>query len=234
MAFSAIWQAAPAEERARSRAFSRVRRHSRLVRVLRVVLPLAGIGAIAAFVVVARMGLPSGLDMESASLSVTRNSIIMEHPRLTGFDKRHREYLVTADRAIQPLTDPGKVRLENIHATLQAGNGGPAQVEAEAGDYDHGKRLLDLLGAITVHSSDGYVLNLDDAQVDFGAGTVNTKNPVRIVHGDSSVSGDSMSVKDNGKLIRIEGHVRTMLMPPKHEAKPAPTAGAGPGLKETE
>ena len=43
---------------------------------------------------------------------------------------------------------------------------------------------------------------------------------VSIGYGDSEITGERMSVSEGGKVIVIEGHVRTVLMPPKREQTP--------------
>jgi lipopolysaccharide export system protein LptC len=177
---------------------------------------------VAGFVAIARLSLPAGLDLESARLSVTRNSVIMDRPHLTGFDRRHREYSVSARRAIQPLLNPAQVRLEDIQATFETSEGAMTTVTAEAGDYDHAKGTLKLLGAIAADSPNGYKVRLTDADLDFNAGTVVSENPVTFHYEDSSVTGDRLAVSDGGKLVVIEGNVHTTVMPPKR--KPAATA----------
>ena len=234
MAISASWQDVGADKRpqagyaGRSRAFLAARRHTRLVRVLRVVLPLGAFLAVAAFFVKVDLGLPGDLDLSSASLSVTRNSVIMDNPKLTGFAGNGREYSLTADRAIQPLNNPGQVRLETIEAKITTPNGGTTSVTAEAGDYDHEKSSITLLGPIRVNSADGYKLDMTNAQVDFHAGTLVSDNRIYIGYGDSEMAGDRLSVEDGGKHIVIEGSVRTVLMPPKRKAD----APAAPSVQE--
>jgi lipopolysaccharide export system protein LptC len=221
-----LFQHAPAGREARRRAFARARRHSRRVVLLRVLLPLAGLLAVAGFVVKARLAFPGDADLSAASLSVTRNSIIMDHPHLTGFGGDSRGYSLSADRAIQPLATPGQVRLEEIKATVTPPGQGATNITAEAGDYDHGKSTLQLLGAIGVDSAEGYRLRMSGAQVDFGAGTMQTDAPVSIGYADSTITGKRMSVSAGGKVIVIEGDVRTVLMPPKRPAA-LPAAPAG-------
>ncbi|MEA3047408.1 MAG: pyruvate dehydrogenase component beta subunit [Sphingomonadales bacterium] len=230
MAVSASWQDAgaylhaPADRLARRRAFVAARRHSRRVGLLRLALPVAGILAIAGFVVKAHLGLPGDADLSAASLSVTRNAIIMDRPHLTGFDRNRREYSLFDDRAIQPLTRPGQVRLENIEAKVAPAGQGATKITAEAGDYDHEKRTLQLLGAIAVNSADGYRLHMNGAKVDFGASTMVSDNPVSIGYADSEITGRRLSVAGGGKLIVIEGDVRTTVMPPKRAAAPVAAA----------
>ncbi len=228
MSLSASWEqaaqsAGPVDRRERRRVFEAARRHSRLVRRLRVILPAAGVLVVVAFAIAARFALPENLDLSAASLSVTRNSIIMDNPHLTGFAGNGREYSLSADRAIQPLSTPGQVRLEAIEAKITTRSGGTTSVTAEAGDYDHEKGTIKLLGPIRVNSGDGYRLDMVDAEVDFHAGTLVSDNRISIGYGDSKMAGDRLSVGEGGKHIVIEGGVRTVLMPPKRKtAAPSP------------
>ena len=223
MAITASWQdtgahpLAPAGGSMRRPAFAAARRHTRAVRVLRALLPVAGLLALGGFVVKAHFELPGNLDLTAASMSVTRNSIIMDRPHLTGFDGDSREYSLLADRAIQPLTNPGQVRLESIEAKV-SGEEGATSITAEAGEYDHQKSTLQLLGAIAVNSAEGYVLRMTDAYVDFGAGTLVSEHPIAIGYGASEVTGGNLAASDGGNLIVIEGGVRTVIMPPKSDA----------------
>jgi lipopolysaccharide export system protein LptC len=230
MAISASWQDVGAPKRleparaTRSRAFLAARRHTRLVRILRVLLPAAACVAVAGFFVKVDFGLPGDLDLSAATLSVTRNSIIMDHPHVTGFAGDGREYSLSADRAIQPLNNPGQVRLETIEAKITTAEGTTTSVTAEAGDYDHQKSAITLLGPIRVDSADGYNLNMTDAEVDFHAGTLATDNRISIGYAESEIAGDRLSVGDGGKHVVIEGRVRTVLMPPKRQAPAPPSA----------
>lgn len=226
MAVSASWREvrgasqSSARRSQRPRAFAAARRHSRTVALLRVILPLAGLLAVAGFVVKTKLALPGDIDLAAASLSVTRNSIIMDRPHMTGFDGDEREYSLMAERAIQPLAAPGQVRLEAIEAKVTPAGQGATSITAEAGDYDHEKSTLQLLGAIAVNSADGYRLRMSGANIDFGAELMTSGSSVSIGYGDSVITGERMSVSEGGKVIVIEGHVRTVLMPPKREQTP--------------
>jgi lipopolysaccharide export system protein LptC len=229
MALSAPWDTgdfvhAPAGREARRRAFALARRHSRGVVLLRVLLPVGGLLAVAGFLVKAHFGFPGDFDLAAASLSVTKNSIIMDHPHLTGFGGDKRGYSLSADRAIQPLNAPGQVRLEEIIAKVTGTNQGETSITAEAGDYDHEKNTLQLLGAIAVDSAEGYRLRMTDAQVDFGANTMVTDHPISIGYGDSKITGERMSISNGGKTIVIEGNVHTTVMPPKRTLSPSAPA----------
>jgi lipopolysaccharide export system protein LptC len=227
MAITASWpEAGPralrsASRGGRTRAVAAARRHTRLVRWLRILLPLAG--AVSALVLVAltKLSLPAGIDLSVASLSVTRNSVIMDRPRLTGFDNDGREYSVAADRAVQALATPDVAHLESITATLTTPGHGITTITAESGDYDHGEGRLQLRGEIAIDSADGYTVRMREADIDFRGGTIVTPNPVTAKYQGSELAGQKLSVSEGGKVIRFHGGVSTLLMPPKR-AEPAP------------
>jgi lipopolysaccharide export system protein LptC len=226
MALSATWQDAgpphASRRRGRRQAFAAARRHSRRVRLLRILLPLLGGAGIVVLFVLTRISLPGEIDLGAARLSVTRNSIIMDNPRLTGFDRDGREYSLAADRAIQALTSPDRVRLEAIDARVAAAGHGAVTIKAEAGEYDHSGSTLNLQGDIVVDSAEGYALRMRDAAIDFKAGTLDSPNPVSLGYQGSEITGARFDVREGGKVMRFEGGVRTTLMPPKREQQSAP------------
>ena len=222
--------AGAADRTARRRVFQAAQRHSRRVHRLRLLLPAASAFALLAFLVITHMRLPGDLDLTVARTSVTRNSIIMDRPKITGFDSRDRGYSLAADRAIQALARPDQVRLENIQAKLSVAGGGSATVTAEVGDYDSSGGTLKLHGGIAVDSSEGYSLRMTGADVDMEAGTMGSANPVSVQYEDSQTTGASLSVTGGGQVIVLEGSVRTTLMPPKR--RPAPDAPGTAGQEE--
>jgi lipopolysaccharide export system protein LptC len=216
----------PAEWKRRRQTFQAARRHSRMVRRLRVLLPGAGVTILIALVIATQFSLPVGLDLAGARLSVTRNGIVMDNPHLTGFDRNNRQYALTADRAIQALTNPNAVRLEAIKARVSMQDRSSAVVTADSGDYDHKEQTLKLHGGVAVDSSDGYLLRMTGASIDLGAGTLASANPVAVLYEDSRTVGDSISVKKGGQIVVLQGNVRTTLMPPKRAQALAPVQNA--------
>jgi lipopolysaccharide export system protein LptC len=204
----------------RDRAFAAARRHSRTVRCLRILLPLAAAFGVATFLIITQLGLPANVDLSAGGLSVTRSSIIMESPRLTGFTADGDEYVVKAARAIQALATPNEVRLETIEARFVAAGQRATILTAESGEYDHRAGTLQLLGPIAVDSSDGYGLQMIDAVVDFRAGALTSPNPVRITYGDSVIAAKRLSVSEGGGVFLFEDGVQTTLMPPKRGTLP--------------
>lgn len=228
MSLSASWQdtglTAPLE--ARRSALRAARRHSRRVRVLRILLPVVALMGIGALFALTQLGLPLALDLSNARLSITPNAVIMEHPNFTGFAGEGREYSVSAARAVQSLANPDRVQLEAISATIDIADQGVTSVAAGSGKYDHAAGTLRLEGDVTLDSSQGYGLRMREVDIDFNAGTMRSDKPVTVIYADSEIVAERLLASDNGKRIRFEGGVHTTIMPPKRAAAETPAAAA--------
>ncbi|MYZ47637.1 LPS export ABC transporter periplasmic protein LptC [Propylenella binzhouense] len=213
----APWQTTK-ETRRRLQRFRAARRHSRLVRILRRLLPVSGVLVIVAIGLAVRLAAPGDFDVSVARTTVTRNSVIMENPRLSGFDRFNREYTVTADTATQLLSAPDEVVLDGINAHLILPGRGTADVIAAAGTFNNAQSKLDLRNGVEVRSSEGYALHMQDADIDMKGGTLATSKPVRIEYQDSVTVAEGLHVSEGGEVIVLDGNVRTNLMPPKRAA----------------
>ena len=142
----------------------------------------------------------------------------MDRPELTGFDKQNRRYKVSAVQAVQSITSPSQIRLNDISAEVTLPEQGSATITAGGGDYDNSKSILKLIGGISVDSSLGYKVSMKNAEIDLQAGSLVSKNPVTVRYQDSEITGNTMTVSDGGKVIVLEGRVQSSLMPPKRPA----------------
>ena len=206
---------------AREAAFRAARRHTVLVRILRVALPVGALLLLSAFFLSAKLTLPEGFDYSIAKTTIGRNGITMEKPSVTGTDGANRRYVLSADRAVQKITEPEKVHLDNIRAQITIPERGTVEVTAASGDYDNGAGTLRLSGGVTARSPDGYIVQLGDADFDFSGRLMTTENRVEIVIQDSSTTGDRMRASHGGKVLILEGNVRTVLMPPNRNKSAA-------------
>ncbi len=220
------------EQTDRGRAYRAARRHTLLVKLLRFLLPASGITALAALSLASWIAAPAPYEITVADKYVSFDGIVMDRPTLTGYDKQNRRYKVSADKAIQKITNPNEVRLNDISAEVTLPDQGSATITAGGGDYDNSSATLKLIGGIRVDSSMGYQVSLKNAEIDLQAGTLVSHNPVTVRYQDSEITGDTMSVTDGGKRIVIEGRVESNLMPPKRdtqgqESKTGGETGAG-------
>ncbi len=224
----ARYQPVVAGAAARDAAFRAARRHTFLVRFLRFALPVAAFAFLASFFVSTKLSLPEGFDYSIAKTTIGRNGITMEKPMVTGTDGANRQYVLSADRAVQKITEPDKVHLDNIRAEIRVPDHGPVDVTAASGDYDNSAGTLHLEGGVTAYSPDGYTLRFEDADFDFNERIMKTGNAVEIVVQDARTRADTMHAAEGGEVLVLEGNVRTVLMPPN---RPQATTESGEGTR---
>ena len=125
------------------RAFRSARRHSRVVRILRIAIPLAvvvGLTGISLITYFNPLRMLAKLPININDLVVSGTKITMEKPRLSGFTKDARAYEFTADAAAQDLTKPDIVELRNIRAKLQMQDKSMMEMSADRRHLRHQAR----------------------------------------------------------------------------------------------
>lgn len=198
-------------------AFQRARNHSGMVRILRIAFPLIAIVMIAIIggaYYWSKAGLPS-LAIESAALFDGR--MVMKNPALKGLDKENRPYVLTAEEAIQDINNPSQIELVRIDANVPMDDGLFAQITAGMGFYDSTAKTLRLDGEVDVVTDNGMTIRLQEADIDMGAGTLVTNNPVSMTSRQAKISADRLNIEGNGELIIFETHVKMTLYPDRLE-----------------
>jgi len=196
-----------------ARAYLAARRHSRLVRILRVGLIAVSLMTVAFLLVMtgirtfrSRIG-----SLSVGQMSIDGTKITMDQPRLTGARQDGRGYVINAAKAIQDITDPTHVELRDIGGDIGGEDHDMLHISATRGWYDTGKELLDLAGSVALKNS-SYIVKLSSGRVDFKANTYSTREPLTVITSSgATISSDSAWVRDSGAEIQFEGHVKTMI-----------------------
>jgi lipopolysaccharide export system protein LptC len=208
-------------------AFGVAQRHSRRVRILRYAVPAVAVLALVALALYALFDPFRARDVsvDVGTLSVAGDTLTMELPRLTGFNKRQQSYNVTAKTAQQKITAPGLIDLTDLKAIISMPDKTTATLTASAGRFDSTAEFLTLRETVRVTSTKGYAANLKSASVDFKAGTVRSKDPVEVELESGLVKAGSLAVEGGGDVITFAGGVSTQFKTkPKEPAAARPAA----------
>ena len=215
--------------------FAGAARHSRMVRMLRIAVPVIVILAMTAIVAVSifnpfRMLLPK-LPVDMGNLVVSGTKITMESPHLSGYSPDQRPYELWAKTATQDLTDPDHVDLKALRAKVLMEDRTTVTLDARNGLFDTKQQLLDLHKDILLQSSTGYEARLSQAFVDIVKGTVTSEEHVAVKLLNGTLTADRLRITGGGELVRFEGNVMMNLVmdpptPPGASGPPANTAAA--------
>jgi lipopolysaccharide export system protein LptC len=197
------------------RAFRAARRHSRLVRLLRISIP-AGIVIVCIGLFLATylnpLRLIGKLPIDISNLIVAGSKITMEHPRLSGFTHDARAYELSADAAKQDLTKPDFIELRNLQAKVEMQDKGTIYMSATTGLYDSRSETLKLEQNIELSSSTGYSGHLSEATVDIRKGYVVSEHPVQLNMLQGTLTANRLEIIDSGDLVRFDRGVNMQLM----------------------
>lgn len=202
----------PRDDSRSEREFARARRHSRLVSLMKVGLPL-----VAAVIVVGGIAvtwfarsLPDNLSANAVTLEDGR--LVMEDPRMSGFDKNDRPYSMIAERAIQSISGGG-IDLDGIKANVTVGDDSTADILAAKGHYDPETQQLRLYDDIKVDTTSGMTIRLSEASIDLSGGNMIGAGPVEIETPNQTIEAGSLNVQNGGKNLSFGDRVKMTLIP---------------------
>jgi len=203
------------------RAVRRAGRHSILVRIVRIVLPIGvvvGLTVLVLFTYFAPMQMFDKLPSVSGKLAVQGSKITMELPRIAGFTRDSRAYELNAETAVQDITKPDIVELQNLRAKMELKDNDTVLVTANAGTYNTKADRIVLRDQIVVTSQQGYKALLREAAVEMKKGNVVSELPVEITLPNGTLKANRMEITDSGEVIRFERGVVLDLDGEKKEA----------------
>lgn len=199
--------------------YLRAQSHSRLVRALKVLLPLAAVLIVVAFVVVSWLDnmVPEGVGIES--VVIRDGKLIMQNPVMSGQSSDARPYKMRAARAVQDLSVPDVIVLEDIVADLPAPNGDTATLNAVSGTYNRAAQTMKFDQPLSLTTVEGMTATLQSANVDMANGGLVSDAPVAISTGGASVVAQSMQMTDKGRVIIFRDKVRMTIDPSALKSK---------------
>jgi lipopolysaccharide export system protein LptA len=198
---------------ARARAFAAAQRHSRLVRLLRIALPLAAGGIFCAFAlyVAAKWHLETG-KFKFGPVTITADDLTMKDP--TFFDvTSDGRYEVRAKRAVvafSPQNAP--VKLIDVSGELYQTSGTTTKLKAKHGLYEKSKGELELFDGIEIDGTNGLVARLSRAMIYSKQSKVVSEHPVSAIMPTGSVQALAMTLHTKSRLAEFRGEVSVRLV----------------------
>ena len=196
-------------------------RHSVLVRVMRIGLPVSvvvGLTGLALNTYFKPMQMFEKLPSVSGKLAVQGSKITMELPRIAGFTRDQRAYELNAESAVQDISKPDIVELQNLRAKMELQDKDVVQVTANAGTYNTKADKILLRDQIVVTSQQGYKALLREAAVEMKKGNVVSDQPVEITLPNGTLKANRLEIIDSGEVVRFEKGVVLDLDGMKKEA----------------
>ncbi len=223
-------------------AFGRARRHSALVRTLRLLLPTIAVGLVLAYAGAMQLSLSirdDGRAFKFDGLALSTEALVVRKPSYEGFDKQGGHFIVRAETAEQDIARKGPVKLKTITGQLTDSKRVTTNLAANRGTFDTESNVLELHDKITVTSENGMRAHLTQATVMTKTGRIESKRPVRVLLPNGVVDGKAMVLERKSRQVAFSNGVTARLKPQPTGAKrqhgaAKRTANAGSALTQSD
>jgi lipopolysaccharide export system protein LptC len=180
------------------------RRHSRLVRIVRIALPIGIVVALTGLVLNAYFEPLRMLDkLPTGKLGIQGSKITMELPKIAGFTRDSRSYEMTAETAIQDIAKPDMVDLKNLRATVELPGGNMIVITAGTGVFNTRTDQITMRDQVMFTTAHGYRGKFRQAAVDMKVGRILSEDPVELTLPDGLLTANRMEVLDSGDVIQF-------------------------------
>jgi lipopolysaccharide export system protein LptC len=193
----------------RDRMFRRAARHSRLVSLMRFLIPAGSLGLVGLLLGALLVARTSEESVAQASVpkGLSDGTLTMQSPKLTGFQKDARTYEVTADTARQQVRNQTRVDLDSPVARIETAVQSFANIVAQTGVYNTKLESLDLRDKIRIITDTGYTVFLERALIDLKKGNLDSRKPVVVEMDTGRIEAQTMKARNNGDTILFAGGV---------------------------
>lgn len=196
----------------------RARRHTKLVTVLKIALPVLALATLGLYFISPKIQLAIG-DMEAsvAGVVIDKGNLRMVNPKLEGVNKKQGAYVVTAKYAEQSVSNPDFIRLTELDAEMKNPDKSWSRMTSPKGMFETKTEKLELLGDIRVTQSNGMKAKLTRANIDLKAQIVVSDQPVRVDFTGGKVDSRAMTLDMDNKEVEFLGNVEARVVPQKKE-----------------
>jgi lipopolysaccharide export system protein LptC len=197
------------------------RGYSRVVRSLRLILPLLAAGLLVLAMLwpsfewrPKALVNPSGLQLDANDARQVR----MRTAHLVGADDLGRPYEVSAVEARQGDDGINTVLLDHPAGHIQLEDGARLSMKAAAGVFDRKAEQLNLTGAVTVDYGQGYTFLSESATIEMGAARAIGDQPIHGRGPEGEIEGEGFEILDKGRTVKILGKSRLVIkqVPEQH------------------
>jgi lipopolysaccharide export system protein LptA len=197
----------------RARAFAAANRHSRLVAMLRVLLPLVALGIVGAYALAVAISVAGSIGgIKVKDIVITADDLTMKEPSYFDVTKDGR-YEVRANRAVVAFSQNAPIKLIDVSGDLTQNNGTVTRLKAKHGLYEQKKGELELFDGIEIDGTNGIMARLSRAMFYSKESKVVTTEPVSATMPTGSVRAAAMTMHNKSKLVQFRGNVNVRLLP---------------------
>lgn len=211
---------------------------SRLVRRLRIALPILALVLVAAFFFNTQSNQVDEAFLDDfKDISASAEELRMASPRFAGIDDKGKPFEITAEAALQNTSAKDVVSLDRPRA-VQGADSDSTTVTAHKGLYRQDVNILELSEDVTLQhyvGADAYVFRSPSATVSIKDEVVTSDTGVGGEGSEgSTLSADRMKAYNAEGRVVFEGNVRMRILPKGAKTENQESPASQPELKDVE
>jgi len=182
--------------------------HDRLVRVLKIVLPI-GVAVLAVFLATAPFTMRGEVSfvLDKNDVAVAGERMRVREALYRGEDSQGRPFSLRAGSAVQKTSREPVVEMRDLSARLLMQEG-PAVLTAQQGRYWMDTDMVNVDGPVQFAAANGYRLTTRDVNIDLKARTMNSDGAVYGRLPIGTFSGDHLRADLGERTVTLQGNAR--------------------------
>jgi lipopolysaccharide export system protein LptC len=204
----------------RTQAFRAARRHSAIVRLLKMLLPLGALGVVALYILPSQLSIRTRTGEASVqAIDVNSGGIRMVNPRIKGVHEKYGVYDIRADSSVQHVDDPELMNFEVINAEIVSPKGQKTVLTAPSGIYQTKKEEMTFNNGVDIGGDSGISGKLKTATAFMQENRLVSKDPVQLAYHGHTILADSAEVWTSENRAVFTGNVKVHLERAQTEGK---------------
>lgn len=182
--------------------------HDRIIRILRVGLPLV-IGVVAAVLVFSPFTQRSEVSFLLAKdkVEVAKERMKVTRAEYRGQDTKGRPFALIAGSAVQKSSAEPIVQMTDLSGAIRLDDG-PATIAAQHAQYDMDNEQLAVPGTVLVKSADGYRIDADNVAIDLKTRSLTGEDGVQGTLNIGRFSANQLYADLDERIVRLSGDAR--------------------------
>jgi len=197
----------------RESAFPAAMRHTARVNWMRRLI----LWAVGTIVVLVGVGLAvSSLTLLPVELSLKRvalkgSRIVIDSPKLVGYQKDGRPYEVRAKTGVQEISAPDVFDLDGLEVRVESSRDSAVQLSAKKGVYSAKTDRADMSGGVKIRDVKSFDMQLQSAVMDFKSSVMTSNKPVNLKIDGGEVQAKAVEFSEKERRATFSGGVHSQL-----------------------
>jgi lipopolysaccharide export system protein LptC len=204
----------------RSKALRAAKRHSALVKLLKLLLPLSAMAISVLYFLPSAITVPvpGGGEASVEDIQISDGGLKMINPRIKGVHEKHGVYDIKAESATQHVKNPDLITLHTVNGEVVSKAGQKTVLTAPSGIFHSKQEELTFDKGVNIDGEAGYAGRLQTATAFLKTNLLISHDPVDLTFQGSTIQARRMTLYTSENRAVFEGNVRVHLKRKPKEA----------------